>query len=630
MFNGGSRKRAMSATLNSVSKQQQHQKQQLTRSLVSSQLMSTANRAATESNRNHHKKSLNHQPMPKSSRNSSKHLQIAQDFDDEDEELIVDDDFKPASLQHNTSINLLNSQLFSTANNLSNAKLEDELLKSSSIPTLNLLNSVSNCHNSNKILNNNQHHPLATFSPFQNSTTLNNTSSNCMNDLTLQLNATNNLSHRTSNQATSIANNLNGRLNNGGSHHLDVVQAMLGQDFIWPSHHPLNNLTQLTSLPNQQSASHCGTTSLPAHLSTLLPTANQQLQANNNNSFSTAANKQQQSNTFPVLYSSPSLLFAHHNNLTNQSTSFNYSIHKNNSNNLPENWLKFNNSKSIIDQTPASTLNQSSAFKKVNNTKLLDENHFTTSTMKKSAYNDFSVENLSSSKSKRTKLTNDHHHHKRVDEVDVDVEGGENEEHLIKKQELKNEAKNEELNNEDFSDDVDLKNKSIEKSSNKRKKSNSLDETADRSSEELSDCNSSTSQPLRSQSVSDQSIKSIPILNLLNNDSRINYQSEQLDCNRSSTSQLTQKESSNLDNSNNKLIDLSNVDSLIKNCNSPNQELTKLVSNKELDLVNNIMAFNKLNEVMNRNYPNDVQFKEEIEKRIQLVNYFLIIFKLFI
>lgn len=594
MFNGGSRKRAMSATLNSASRQHQHQKQQLARNLVSNALISTTSTGSTVSNlSNTRNRKSSNQSLSKS-KNSSKNIPIPEI--DEDEELVVDDDFKPSNMHQN----LLNSQLFSS-NHLQNStnNLDDDQINgrpSSAIP-LNLL--TTNYHN--KILN--QHHPLATFAPFRgNSNSLNNLNNNLpTNDLTA-LNTTANLTHRSSSQnnASSLGNTLNCRTQSTNNGQLDVVQAMLpmlGQEFIWPSH-PLNSLTQLSNLNNLPSQT-CSPSNLASpHLNTLLP--NQQ---------STNSNLSQphKTSTFPIMYNnnSPSLLFAHHN-LTNAPT---FDHHPKNI--LPvENW--FNRNVSASDSSANANNSQSSAFKKVNTiNKLLEDNQST-----KKSCNDFSVENLS--KSKRTKLINEHHKRTKADDEEVDVEGEEelNKNNTINKDtELNENHKNAKLNN-------NLKSTLLTdklKNSHHKKKTNSLDDV-DRSSEELSE---GCSSPVRSQSAN-ESNRSVPILNLLN-ESTCQDDNCQLNCcnkRSSSTSQLIGgnlicDETLNLDS---KLIDLSNVNTLIKNSN---QEMNK--SNKELDLVNNIMAFNKL---MNRNYPNEVLFKEEIEKRIELVSLFKIDFQI--
>lgn len=593
MFNGGSRKRAMSATLNSVSKQQQHQKQQLTRSLVSNSLISVANGAASAGL--HLGNSRSGQSGRKSSSQLSSKSRSSKSLPmpelDEDEELIVDDDYKPSGMQQNFLNSQLNSQLFASGG----THLEDVVTGSGQMnspsPAAIQFNLLSNCQNS-KILN--QHHPLAAFAPFQaNGATLNGLGSpmpaggaNCIGDLGLQLNAPNAPglpSHRTS--------GLNGRASGG---QLDVVQAMLpmlGQEFIWPPHHPLNSLTQLSSLsglPNQ--------TCLPSlppqatHLNTLLPRQP-----------STNGNLPHKS-PFPILYNSPSLLFAHQagqpgafNNPTGPKTG------------LPENWL---NKNAPID----AVVSPSSAFKKVNTAnKMPNDSHFPS--RKSVGYNDFSAENLS--KSKKAKTSSEPKKIKEEEEVDIEGTGDE----LSRKKEIKNEQTDKPNENDCFKAGDDLKGKLPNGLSIKRKKANSLGE--DRSSEDLSDCGS----PIRSQSAS-ESNRSLPVFNLLS-ETAANCQTDncQLPCCNKRSSPSTGHLTSQLLNgsairkepvdSENKLVDLSNVNSLIKG-----QE-ARLNGNKELDLVN-IMAFNnlnKLNEVMNRNYPsNEVLLKEELEKRIQLVS----------
>ena len=573
MFNGGSRKRAMSVTLNSVSKQQQHQKQQLSRSLVSNSLISVTNGEAPV-NLNHGRNQGARKSSGQLSAKSRSNKSLPMPEADEEEELIVDDDYKPTDLQQN----LLNSQLFAPGN----SHLEDtspaQMGNSSSaaIP----FNLLSNCQG-NKMLN--QHHPLAAFAPFQtNGSALNNLGSpmpaSCMNDLSLQLNAPNGTSlasHRASGQA------LNGRATGNGQ--LDVVQAMLpmlGQEFIWPPHHPLNSLTQLSSLsglPNQTCSPGLPPPPPGAHLNALLP---RQPSANGNLPHKAS---------FPMLYNTPSLLFAHH---TSPPSTFGH---------RPENWL---NKSSPVDATSAS------AFKKVNAAnKVQEDGHFPS--RKSGAYNDFSVENLS--KSKKFKTSNEPKRVKEEEEVDIEGNGDE----LSRKREIKNEQTDKSENDGYKADD--LKGKLPERLNTKRKKANSLGE--DRSSEELSDCGS----PIRSHSAS-ESNKSPPVFNLLG-ESAVNCQNDNCQlpcCNKRSSSSATGHLLGNgvrnepID-SDNKLVDLSNVNTLIKGQES------RLPGTKELDLVNNIMAFNnlnKLNEVMNKNYPsNEVLFKEELEKRIQLVSF---------
>lgn len=610
MFNGGSRKRAMSATLNSISKQEQHHKQQMTRNLVSNSLAivnggkpsSISNLTLSSHNRSqggNRKSQINHQ-ITKSRINKLAHQP---DIDD-DEELIVDDDFKPNLEPNAAGINLLNSQLFASSNGLSNNNLENDITANTQLNgplPLNLLSSVSNCHNGNKMLG--QNHPLAAFAPFQTTVNGNGTlnglnnpmSNNCMNELGL-LNTSNgtNISGRTSNQNNSSLANINNRSTNNGQ--LDVVQAMLpmlGQEFIWPAQHPLNSLTQLSSLNNQQ---HCSPSLPPAtHLNTLLPNQT----ANGLNSF---PNK-----SFPILYnnqSPSSILFAQHNNLSsslsNQAASFNAS-HLNGHKNLLENWS---------NNDSANNLNNKSAFKKVNTIdKLFEQNHL--ATRKSTSYNEFSAENLSKSKRFKSiepkKLRED-------ENVDIELD----EEELIKKQEISKsksikESKIENQHDSNERSNDTFKSTEPEKSNNKRKKANSTNSLGDADSEELSDCGSTNCSPIRSQSACDLNNKSTTYnkADLINeqNCKNDNCQLPGCSCERSSsTSQL---------------IDLSNMNSLIK---QPDEQINaaKLNGNNELELVNNIMAINKLNEVMNRSYSNDLLFKEEIEKRIQLVGCILI------
>ena len=301
-----------------------------------------------------------------------------------------------------------------------------------------------------------------------------------------------------------------------------------------------------------------------------------------------------------MLYNTPSLLFAHH---SSPPAAFSHqSVHKSS---LPENWL---NKNAPIDAASGPT----SAFKKVNAAnKMLDNGHFPS--RKSGAYNDFSVENLS--KSKKFKTSNEPKRVKEEEEVDIEGNGDE----LNRKKEIKNEQADKLSENEgsNYKTSDDLKGKLPDRLSTKRKKANSLGE--DRSSEELSDCGS----PIRSQSAS-ESNKSLPVFNLLG-ETAVNCQNDncQLPCcnkrSSSSTSHLLSNGGRNESiDADNKLVDLSNVNTLIKG-----QE-AQLTGNKELDLVNNIMAFNnlnKLNEVMNKNYTsNEVLFKEELEKRIQLVS----------
>lgn len=611
MFNGGSRKRAMSATLNSVTKQQQQQKQkiqqqqqqiqqqQLARNLANNSLLTTITNTSNPSTNSQSNNRNNRKDRSiATSKNKNKNLTVQ---DDEDEELIVDDDYKPnefkPSLQNST--NLFNSTLFPSPNNL-----EEELSNLKNTPTsnalpLNLLSSVSNCH-SNKLLN---QHPLP-FNPFQagpfNSSLNNNltTNSNPINDLTLQLNGSNNLTQRASNSnhnnSTLLTNNINININNRtlNNGQLEVVQAMLpmlGQEFIWPTHHPLNSLSQLSNLnnltnlaPNQP---HCSPSLPSAHLNNLLPNSNQASNLNNSNF---TANK----SPFPISFnSSPSLLFPQNTSLVNQ---FNNSNQQNkNSSSLPETWLNKNIENCNLN-------NQSSAFKKVNTiNKLLEDNHFSL----KRSYNDFSVENLS--KSRKTRLSSQVNEHvKRLkEEENIDIEGEQEETNSVKKQDS-NEDKNE---NKDL---MNIKTEELkffkEKANDGRKKANSTDSNGelDRSIDE--DCSNSPS----SQQVN--------INNLMATDSQSNCQNNNCQLPGCNCKEFKNDLKNNLDN---KLIDLSNT--LIKN-NANIQEITSKLSNgKELDLVNNLMKFNRLNEAMktNKNCASDSLFKDEIEKRIQLVSF---------